>query len=70
MHDAIFDLEEAERHIDCMEKAMEDENGCSADDRLHLVEILASVRRTEAAFHEEIDKGVFRKASVSTDCGM
>lgn len=66
MHDAIFDLEEAERHIDCMEKAIEDEKGCSTDDRLHLVEILALIRRTEASFYAEIDSGgVFKKASVT-----
>ncbi|CAN0068755.1 unnamed protein product [Ascophyllum nodosum] len=62
MHDAMFDLEEAEDHMYVMEKAMEDEECWNPDDRTQLMDVLSAIRRTETAFYDEIDDCLFRKA--------
>ena len=64
MHDAMFDLEEAEDHMYVMEKAMEDEECWNPDDRTQLMDVLSAIRRTETAFYDEIDDCLFRKASL------
>ena len=60
----MFDLEEAEDHIDVMEKAMEDDECWNPGDRTELMDVLSAIRRTETAFYDEIDDCLFRKASL------
>ncbi|CAM9213039.1 unnamed protein product [Laminaria digitata] len=61
-HDAMFELEAVERSLDSLERAMETKKHWHLQGREHLQQMLMATRKTEEAFHEEIDDGSFRTA--------
>lgn len=62
MQDAMYDLEEVERSIDSLERAIETKSNWHVRDRAHLRQLLAAARITEETFHAEIDDASFRSA--------
>lgn len=64
-HDSMFELEAVERSLDSLERAMETKKHWHLQGREHLQQMLSATRRTEEAFHEEIDDGSFRTARFS-----
>lgn len=62
MHDAMYELEEVERDLDCLERAIETKKPWTVRDRQHLLQLLAAARETAEVFHGEIDDGSFRTA--------
>ena len=64
-HDSMFELEAVERSLDSLERAMETKKHWHLQGREHLQQMLSATRKTEEAFHEEIDDGSFRTARFS-----
>lgn len=64
-HDSMFELEAVERSLDSLERAMETKKHWHLQGREHLQHMLKATRKTEEAFHEEIDDGSFRTARFS-----
>lgn len=62
MHESFFELEEVERNVDSLERAMESTKQWHVQDRTHLKQMLEALRVTEKTFHEERDDGSFRTA--------
>lgn len=62
MHEALYGLEEVERNLDSLERAMESKHQWDVQDRLHVRQMLIAARETETSFHEETDDGSFRTA--------
>lgn len=61
-YDAMYELEEVERDLDSLERAIETKKPWSVRDREHLRQLLAAARETAKVFHAEIDDGSFRTA--------
>lgn len=62
LQDANYELEEVERNLDSLERAIEVKQGWHVRDRAHLRQLLAAARKTAEIFHSEIDDGSFRSA--------
>lgn len=62
MHDGMYEIEEVERNLDSLERAIETKKPWNVRDRAHLRQMLAAARKTAEEFHLAMDDGSFRTA--------